>query len=392
MTQIPGSPFRILLIDDDPIIRTILTRTLKLHGYEVIVAANGQEGLNQAEKCQPALIICDWLMEGMDGLEVCHHIKANPALASVFFILLTARTTIEDRVKGLDSGADDFLTKPIDNDELNARVRAGLRLYQSNQELQRLAQDLQIQKQRLESELAEAAGYVRSILPEPMTGVVTINARFLPSQQLGGDCFDYYWLDSDHLVIYLLDVSGHGLSAALPSISVHNLLRSHSLPHASLYKPNEVLRDLNDLFQMTQRNTRYLTIWYGVYHQSARQLTFASAGHPPAVLIAAPETEPHQGQQLKLAGMPIGFFPDSEYTCGVCDISPGSTLYVFSDGIYEVKQVNATNWTLNDFFNLLVSKNSVFIDDLDGVFHQIEQVTGTSSFKDDCSLLQVKFS
>lgn len=383
--------FQILLIDDDPIIQMVLKKTLLEEGYNVITASSGEEGLEQAEKFHPALIICDWLMEAMDGLEVCDRIKSNPALASSFFILLTSRTAIEDRVKGLDSGADDFLTKPIDASELKARVRAGLRLYQATQELQLLAQDLNSQKQRLESELAEAADYVKCLLPEPLTGSVTINARFLPSQQLGGDCFDFYWLDSDHLVIYLLDVSGHGVGAALPSISVHNLLRSQSLPNADLHKPDEVLSDLNYLFQMNNQNVRYLTMWYGVYNQQTRQLTFASAGHPPTLLISKMLTEPNLSQQLKVQGMPIGMFSDAEYSCKVCEIPPDSTLYVFSDGIYETKHLNDINWNLKRFSDLLVEHNSLFADHLDAVFQKIEQITGQQAFEDDCSLLQVQF-
>ncbi|MHC5722078.1 MAG: regulator, partial [Nostoc sp.] len=93
-------------------------------------------------------------------------------------------------VKGLDAGADDFISKPIDQNELQARVRAGLRLHQ-------LSRDLQAQKLLLESEMSEAAEYVRSLLPVSMTEPFNINFRFIPSRQLGGDCFDYYWLDPD---------------------------------------------------------------------------------------------------------------------------------------------------------------------------------------------------
>lgn len=399
MTSLSTSAFRILLIDDDPLIQMLLRRTLEEQGYAVIIASSGEEGLEQAKKFHPALIICDWLMDEMDGLEVCRQIKMNSELAATFFVLLTSRTAVADRVQGLDTGADDFLTKPIDVSELKARVRAGLRLYQSNQELQQssqvlqhLAQDLQAQKQRLENELAEAADYVKALLPEPLTGAVTINTRFLPSRQLGGDCFDFYWLDADHLVMYLLDVSGHGLGAALPSISVHNLLRSQSLPNASLYQPKEVLTDLNQLFEMSRHNTRYLTIWYGVYNRQTRQLTYASAGHPPTVLLSQTATDGIQAQQLKLPGIPIGMFSDSEYVNGQCEIPPSSTLYVFSDGIYEIQQPDGTNWSLQGFVDLLINCGSLCINHLDEVFYKIHSLNGQQTFGDDCSLLQVKFS
>lgn len=210
--------FQILVIDDDQTIRTLLKRMLKRQGYEVVAASNGQEGIEKALVCHPALIICDWVMPGLNGLEVCDRIKKDPNLSTTFFILLTSLDSVADRVKGLDAGADDFIAKPIEQNELQARVRAGLRLHQ-------LSKDLQNQKQLLETEMAEAAEYVRSLLPLPMKRPLTINSLFIPSRQLGGDCFDYYWLDPDYLAIYLLDTAGHGLRATLPSISVLNLLR-----------------------------------------------------------------------------------------------------------------------------------------------------------------------
>lgn len=150
--------YQILIIDDDQVIQTILTRILKKEGYQVITAFYGEEGIEIAQKLRPALIICDWVLPVLNGLEVCRRIKADPNLSTTFFIMLTSLGSVKDRVKGLDAGADDFISKPIEQNELKARVRAGLRLHQLNR-------DLQTQKQLLETELAEATEYVRSLLP-----------------------------------------------------------------------------------------------------------------------------------------------------------------------------------------------------------------------------------
>ncbi len=198
--------FKILVIDDDLSIQILLKRILQKQGYEVVAVNNGEEGIAQAVAHHPALIICDWIMPGLNGLEVCHRIKNDPNLSTTFFILLTSLDSVADRVKGLDAGADDFITKPIEQHELKARVRAGLRLHQASR-------DLQTQKLLLEEQLTEAAEYVRSLLPEPMSQPFTINSRFIPSRQLGGDCFDYYWLDNEASLFILLDTAGHGLKA-----------------------------------------------------------------------------------------------------------------------------------------------------------------------------------
>jgi phosphoserine phosphatase RsbU/P len=386
---------RILVIDDDPITQRLLQATLQKAGYEIIIAANGEAGVAYAQQLRPALIICDWQLPGIDGLEVCRRVKADPTLATTFFLLLTSRNALEDRIKGLDTGADDFLAKPIEQGELQARVRAGLRLYQSAQNLQQSAQvleqlaaDLQSQKQLLEAQLAEAADYVRSLLPQPTQDKVAIDARFLPSKQLGGDCFDYYWLDSDYLMIYLLDVSGHGLSAALPSVSVQNMLKTQSLPGTNFYQPGSVLTALNEAFQMSQQNEQYFTIWYGVYNYQKQELFYASAGHPPAILLA-PGLEPSV-QRLKTRGSPIGMFPNTKYVMDRCEVSQDSTLYIFSDGIYEITHPDGSIGDFDGFAKLLASSH--WQDpDLDKLLQQISDLNQRPSFEDDCSILQIKF-
>lgn len=376
---------QILIIDDDPAIQILLTRTLARQGYEIILASDGEEGLAKARQFRPALVICDWVMPRMNGLEVCRQVKAIPELSTTFFILLTSQRSIEDRIKGLDAGSDDFLCKPIEMSELKARVRAGLRLHQ-------LSRDLQQQKQLLEAELIEAAEYVCSILPEPLTEPpTTIDARFIPSRKLGGDSFDYYWLDSDHLTVYLLDVSGHGLRAALPSLSVINLLRSRGLNQVNYYQPSEVLRGLNKTFQMTQRNDKYFTIWYGVYNARKRQLVYASAGHPPAILFSSKQKIVSVEKRLKTPGFPIGMFPDAEYVDASCQISPSSQLYIFSDGIYEIERSDGTVWGLDEFIELLKDFQKRPQQNLDKLLRQVQSWNSKAQFDDDLSVVQVEF-
>lgn len=376
---------QILIIDDDPAIQMLLKRTLHNQGYEVSVASNGEEGLAQARQLRPALVICDWIMPRMNGLEVCRQVKATPELSTTMFILLTSLGSVEDRVKGLDAGADDFLCKPIEMLELKARVRAGLRLHEASR-------DLQEQKQLLEAELAEAAAYVSSILPDRMTEPpVTIDARFIPSQQLGGDGFDYYWLDSEHLAIYLLDAAGHGLRAALPTLSVLNLLKSRALPKINYYQPSDVLQGLNETFQMTQRNDKYFTIWYGVYNRVNRQLTYSSAGHPPAVLLSGTPDSVIQVKSLKTPGLPIGMFPEADYKEECCEVDEASTLYIFSDGIYEINQPDGTVWGLEPFIKLLMDCRQNGIGTLDQILVALQAVNPKDYFDDDVSLLEVNF-
>jgi sigma-B regulation protein RsbU (phosphoserine phosphatase) len=373
--------YSILVIDDDPVTKLMLRRILEQQGYTVETAQDGQEGIQKVTQIVPALIICDWLMPIKNGLEVCRFVKSHPNLCTTFFVLLTSKVDLADRIEGLNAGADEFLAKPIDMNELKARVRAGLRLHQLNQ-------DLQAQKQVLETELAEAASYVRSILPAPMQSPLRIESLFLPSRQLGGDCFDYFWLNSGTLVLYLLDVAGHGLGAALPSVSILNLLRSQSLAGVNYTEPGEVLSALNRVFQMSNHGDKYFTIWYGVYRHTTQQLLFASGGHPPALLW----TQSNQCQLLKTGGFPIGLFPDEAYTSAECSISDGSTLYLFSDGVYEVLQPEGETWGLDAFQSLLQAQSTHHHWTLTELLQGIQLHANAEAFIDDVSLIKVRFT
>ncbi|NEQ22313.1 MAG: SpoIIE family protein phosphatase [Microcoleus sp. SIO2G3] len=252
-------------------------------------------------------------------------------------------------------------------------------------------EEVQHQNQILQSELNQAAEYVRSLLPLPLSGTVTTQAQFVPSTQLGGDAFDYYWLDADHLVVYLLDVAGHGVKSALLSVSVLNILRSQSLPNTNFYQPSAVLASLNNVFQMSENGDDYFTIWYGVYNQRQHHLVYASAGHPPAVLLSGASTT-SPVKQLGARSIPIGMLSDADFDDESYEIQPNSTLYIFSDGVYEIHQPDNKIWGLNAFIKVLTDYKHSNTSNLDKVLHQIQHLNANNVLDDDFSLLQIDFN
>lgn len=377
----------ILLVDDDRIHARLLELLLRRQGYRIVSVDSGQRALEQARLLPPMVILCDWLMEAMDGLELCRAFKADPRLEAVHFILLTTRSRVEDRVTGLDCGADDFLSKPVAPNELLARVRSGIRLYQASERLKVLAQELQEQKRRLDQELAEAASYVQSLLPATMDGLVAVESCFVPVHELGGDSFDYFWLDPDHLVMYLADASGHGLAAAFPSISLHIQLRSRTFS-VDLRDPANVLATLNAAFQMDRHQGRYLTMWYGVFQHSTRTLRFASAGHPPALLCPSDGSRPLHW--LTGHGAALGIFEEAVFSCNAVVVDQNSCLLIYSDGIYEVLKPSGSMGSLPEFMDLLERSRSLLHRDvgLDGLLAHVAASYAGAKFTDDYSVIK----
>ena len=199
------------------------------------------------------------------------------------------------------------------------------------------------------AELKSAATYLSSIMPRGLSGRVEVSSRYLPSSELGGDCFDYVWVDEDHLLVYLIDVSGHGLEPALLSVSVHNLLRSGSLGLETLLEPGATLGALNRMFQMDRQHGHYFTIWYGVYRASERTLRYSGAGAPPALTFGAAPGGATTVTRLSSTCPPIGLFPDTEFADASYSVPAGCRILVFSDGAFEIDLADDRQLSLDGF-------------------------------------------
>lgn len=247
-------------------------------------------------------------------------------------------------------------------------------------------------RDQLKQELAEAASYVYSLLPEPLGGELTSQWRFVPSAQLGGDAFGHEWLDDDHMAVYLLDVCGHGVGSAMLSISVMNVLRSRSLPYVDFRDPGAVLAALNTAFPMETQSDRFFTIWYGVYRKSTRELVYASGGHPPAVLLDDADADSPTVTQLATGGMIVGMMPDLEYATKRHQVNGLAKLYLFSDGIYEVTTSTGEALPFRDFVGLLVESHAKKPSALDATLSNLRLKTKRDSFEDDVSIVEVVFA
>ena len=257
----------------------------------------------------PTVILQDLVMPEIDGLTLVKFFRANLSTRDVPLIVLSSKEEPVVKAQAFGLGANDYLVKLPDKIELIARIRYHSQAYIHLLERNEAYQKLEASQKQLAEEIARAASYVSSLLPPPLEGETRTDWRFVPSTALGGDVFGYHWLDADHLALFLLDVCGHGVGAALMAVSALNVLSSRTLPATDFRDPGMVLKGLNESFQMEKHNSQYFTIWYGVYSRLDHCLRHAGGGHPAALLFTGPMPGRRPCGSLPAKGLPSASGP-----------------------------------------------------------------------------------
>lgn len=379
---------KVLLVDDQRIVGETVRRMLAgIEGLEFRFCPDPAVALNEADSFAPTVILQDLVMPGVDGIDMVRAFRANPSTASTPLIVLSSKEEASTKAEAFAAGANDYLVKLPDKLELAARIR-----YHSSAYIHRLQRDeafaaLEEQQQLIVRELSEAAAYVRSLLPAPMPAEAPVPAdwRFITCSTLGGDSFGYHWLGPEQLAVYLLDVCGHGVGAALLSVSAINTIRNQTLPDTDFSVPSQVLSSLNRAFPMDQQDGKYFTIWYGVYHTRTRELRYAAGGHPPAIAVFPDGT----ARRLDSPGMMIGAFPFAEYKDLSITLHPGSRLFVYSDGCYEVTNHDQDMMGIDGFCDILARAHAQS-DELDHVVSAVRGWQQSTEFADDFSLVKLQ--
>ncbi len=419
----PSATAAVLVVEDSRIQAQILSDKLREAGYEVRTAENGQIGLQMIRQQRPTLVISDIEMPIMTGYELCRTVKNDANLRTIPFILLSTLADAQDIIKGLHCGADNYVTKPYDPQFLIARVASLLETplsdgddeqqldvtlggtrytvkagrqqilnllvstfenaVEKNQELVRTNEELTVAKEqltrwndeleslnhRLESandrmtrDLDAAAKVQRSLLPtsNPNTSRVRFAWQYIPCDELAGDFLNFFALDDDHIALYVVDVSGHGVASSLLSVTIGRLMTplvsaSSLLVHSDraggtrIVPPSEVACELNRRFQMEQQNELFFTMLYGVLKLSTLEFRFVSAGHDPVVHVVPGEAP----KLLEGSNMAIGWVEEMDYEEEVVTLAPGDRLYLYSDGVPEAMDENLNEFTMRQMLEII---------------------------------------
>ena len=340
----------VLVVDDSRAHRQLMTRTLARWGYSVVEAESGEEALEICRTCDIGLIISDWMMPGISGVEFCRIYREMTRDRPGYFILLTAQTDREVLAEGLESGADDFLSKPVSSIELHARLRAGERVLNAqralsvkNAELQLTLDKLSEAYSAIDRDLREARRFQEGLVPDafvPLEGA-DVSLLFRPSGHVGGDMVGYFPIREGELGIYAVDVSGHGVSSALMTARIasyfsgaapeRNIALVATADGFDMLAPDEVCDRLNVLLQGDTDSDQYLTMVLACVSLRTGEVVLCQAGHPsPLILRADGRMEFHER-----FGMPIGLVNTAQYEVSKITLGSGDRLLIYSDGITE---------------------------------------------------------
>jgi phosphoserine phosphatase RsbU/P len=343
---IGGRDIRILIVDDDRIQRHLLEAILSHEGYQAIVAADGEEAIAMAVAQDPDLFLLDIMMPGKDGFQVCAELKDDPRFADKPLLFLTSKSDAADRVRGLELGAVDYISKPFNTREVLARVRTHIQIRILTEQLRHTNLELLERQKELERDLRAARDIQSSLLPrsraiaEPW---VKVDWRFEPCDSVGGDLFNVFWLDHENLAAYIVDVSGHGVPAAMVTVAVSRSLsadsgcsmdRSYS-GGSKITPPSEVLRRLDAEYPL-ERFGKFLTVVYMVLNCRTKLLRLSRAGHPPPLLLHASGTI----ETLSSGGTIIGIGGSVPFDEGAVQLEPRDRLFLYTDGIVERENQN----------------------------------------------------
>jgi sigma-B regulation protein RsbU (phosphoserine phosphatase) len=381
---------RVLAVDDNRENLEVLARRLTRHGLEVETVESGLAALDAIRSTAFDLVLLDVMMPEVDGYAVLRELKLAHDTRDIPVIMISALDELDSVVRCIEAGAEDYLPKPFNPTLLEARIGACLEKKALRDAEQGHLRKIEETQNRLDKELAEAAAYVRSILPEPLKSPLPVHWKYRPSSELAGDSFGYHWIDAEHFAIYLLDVCGHGVGACLLSVSAIHLLRSGSLLGVDFKNPGEVLSALNGAFPMEKQNNLYFTLWYGVYHAPSRTLSHASGGHPPALLLEPTTSGAFQSRRLSSNGMIIGVMEDTPFSTQNCTILPGARLYVLCDGCYEIRNASGE---MADYaaFEAFMKAHADSPDPLADLENWAIAQRGESILEDDFSIMQIQF-
>jgi serine phosphatase RsbU (regulator of sigma subunit) len=371
----------ILVVDGDPALVSCVRDALKTD-YDTIGASNGAEAIERYKEFRPDLIVLQVEMEGVDGYEACRQIKAIAGRRFTPVIFISDRSDLQSVKKGLQSGAEDYLAKPFEAEEMFVRVQATLRTKKLYTQLMKAYEVIESER----NIIAEIQQNLLCEIPPDIPGLHFF-VKYQPSSKAGGDYYDFIRIDDEHLGVLVADVSGHGTPAAvimaIKRVLLHSFLSKIRSPKTALEKLNQILCD-------NFKTGHFITAFYGVIHLPTRRMRYASAGHNPPLLIDYDEGSVRQLWADK--GFPLMILSHNIMEEHEVGLAPNSKLVLYTDGLTEARNEAGEAYGYKPFEEFFLKSGKHLNAEKLGnaLLEEVHGFMGDAPFRDDYTLVIVE--
>ena len=398
----PVVPRHVLVVDDSRAQRHMVSMQLRRWGYRVTECESAEAGLAACAGASVDIIISDWMMPGLTGLEFCRTFRDLGRESYGYFILLTSKSESTEIADGLEAGADDFLTKPVASSELRARLRAGERmlamqaeLLTKNRVIVSTLTELQKLYDSLDRDLIEARKLQQTLIRDRVRDYGWSRASLIlrNSGRVGGDLVGSFRVDDDRVAVYSIDVSGHGVASAMMTARLAGFLTGSS-PEQNLafckapggghhlLPPDAVAERFNRLMLEEIQAEQYFTMVFAIVDRAACTISLTQAGHPHPFLLHSDG----RVEQLGQGGLPIGLIPGAQYERHQIDFVRGDRLLLMSDGFTECPMPSGQDFGEDGLIDSLTRSAHLSGSDLlEALVWDLSNQAGTDSFPDDVS-------
>ena len=373
------SDCRVLIVDDDKTNLDILVEGLKAD-HKLSLALDGETALQIAVRTPPDLVLLDIMMPGLDGYEVCRRLRGMPETAEVPIMFLSSLEEVQNKMRGFEAGANDYLTKPFEMLEVKARVRSLLKAKAYNDEV----------KEQIAGELRIARDIQMGILPHDLSGMeqaygVEFGALLEPAREVGGDLYGVCAAAKDRMVIFLGDVSGKGIPASMFMVRAISLAR---LLAREIVEPERIIARLNDELAVDNPSCMFVTFQCAVFEPGSGRITMANAGHCRPVLLRTAEPPRWAIRDL---GTALGFEPGLEFGRTELTLRSGDALVFYTDGVSEAfnpQEEYYGNERLLADAGTFAGRSAAAITD--GLFRKVRAFANGAPQSDDIAILTLR--
>lgn len=390
----------VLIVDDDASTRKLLSVFLRKLGFAPIEAVDGVDALTILESTHVNIVISDWEMPNMDGPTLCKTLRARYPERFLFIVMLTAREGSSAHMDALDAGADDFIHKPITAAEFRARLQTAERMLRLHTDLSIRNQKLDMAHAMLSKELASAQKVQFNLLPKPTLLHGTSYDWFLdPSCYIGGDTFDYFMVNDTLVAFYILDVSGHGVAAAMLAFTAHTRLMYSPEQIADVARNmngldaivREVVMGVNRHFLSMKDTGHYMTMIFGLLDTHTGTMSLAQSGHPPPLLVKSNQLVHFLGS----GGLAIGMFefnPDDVEITNI-ELTDGDRVFLYSDGVTECETPKGEQFGQDRLCDYLTARTQSSLPEaLKSLREELRAWRGSDLPEDDITVVALEFS